>query len=289
MRDSRYDIYIFGEVLFDIINKNKILGGAPFNVAWNLKMLGLNPAFISAIGDDELGEVIEKRFNTIDLENIFLQKKEGKRSGVVNVEFLDSSPSYKIEEDVAYDYIDAPKECENIELLYLGSLALRNEHSKNSALNLKKRAKRVFVDINLRYPHYTKETIKELLENINYLKINSDELEILKDIYPFTTSQKLYDILGLDMLIVTCAKDGSYLLDGVAKIEQKAFEVLDFKDSVGAGDAFASAFIEALLSGKDSKEILKRASLFASKICSIKGATSEKLAIYSEILEELKE
>jgi fructokinase len=35
---------IFGEVLFDCFPDRRVLGGAPFNVAWNLHGLGAEPA-----------------------------------------------------------------------------------------------------------------------------------------------------------------------------------------------------------------------------------------------------
>ncbi|MBA1332725.1 carbohydrate kinase, partial [Candidatus Endoriftia persephone str. Guaymas] len=47
---------IFGEVLFDCFEDgSRVLGGAPFNVAWHLQALGAAPLFISRVGDDSLG------------------------------------------------------------------------------------------------------------------------------------------------------------------------------------------------------------------------------------------
>lgn len=46
-------IHVFGEVLFDCFpDGRRVLGGAPFNVAWNLQAFGLAPQFISRVGDD---------------------------------------------------------------------------------------------------------------------------------------------------------------------------------------------------------------------------------------------
>ena len=44
---------IFGEVLFDVMpDRNRVLGGAPFNVAWHLEAFGLRPLMITRIGVD---------------------------------------------------------------------------------------------------------------------------------------------------------------------------------------------------------------------------------------------
>jgi fructokinase len=48
---------IVGEVLFDTLPSGEaMLGGAPFNVAWHLKGFGLDPLFISKVGEDCNGE-----------------------------------------------------------------------------------------------------------------------------------------------------------------------------------------------------------------------------------------
>ena len=54
---------IFGEVLFDVFPEegNMVLGGAPFNVAWNLQAMGLAPHLVSRIGRDELGNTHSER------------------------------------------------------------------------------------------------------------------------------------------------------------------------------------------------------------------------------------
>ena len=50
---------IFGEVLFDRFpDGSEVLGGAPFNVAWNLCGLGRAPLLMSRVGEDERGDRI---------------------------------------------------------------------------------------------------------------------------------------------------------------------------------------------------------------------------------------
>ena len=44
---------VFGEVLFDHFpDGRRVLGGAPFNVAWHLQAFGEAPRFISRVGAD---------------------------------------------------------------------------------------------------------------------------------------------------------------------------------------------------------------------------------------------
>ena len=54
---SRGKPLIYGEILFDIFpGDKKVLGGAPFNVAWHLQGFGLAPLFMSRIGEDAEGD-----------------------------------------------------------------------------------------------------------------------------------------------------------------------------------------------------------------------------------------
>ena len=52
---------IFGEVLYDHFpDGSRVLGGAPFNVAWHLQAFGLAPRFISRVGDDAEGRKLRE-------------------------------------------------------------------------------------------------------------------------------------------------------------------------------------------------------------------------------------
>ena len=56
---NNHNIHVFGEALFDHFpDGSRVLGGAPFNVAWHLQAFGLSPRFISRIGDDPPGHEI---------------------------------------------------------------------------------------------------------------------------------------------------------------------------------------------------------------------------------------
>jgi len=51
-------ILVVGEVLFDVFEKEKQLGGAPFNFAYHLKNFGFPVRYISRIGNDTHGKEI---------------------------------------------------------------------------------------------------------------------------------------------------------------------------------------------------------------------------------------
>ena len=73
-KHNKHPIALFGEVLIDQFPEGqRILGGAPFNVAWHLQAFGQPPCFISRIGNDETGELIQHAMNTWGLSKDALQ------------------------------------------------------------------------------------------------------------------------------------------------------------------------------------------------------------------------
>ena len=45
----------FGEIIFDRINDEFFLGGAPLNFAWFTNQMEVDTTFVSSVGNDEIG------------------------------------------------------------------------------------------------------------------------------------------------------------------------------------------------------------------------------------------
>ena len=54
-------------------------------------------------------------------------------------------------------------------------------------------------------------------------------------------------------------------------------------DSVGAGDAYAAMLAAGLLKGWQPEEILRKASMFATRVCEIKGAIPDSASFYEPL------
>jgi len=54
--ENNYPIVCFGEILWDVLPTGAVPGGAPMNVAYHLKKLGINPALITRVGLDDEGK-----------------------------------------------------------------------------------------------------------------------------------------------------------------------------------------------------------------------------------------
>ena len=54
--EKKYPVVCFGEILWDILPNNIVPGGAPMNVAYHLRKLGIPSALISRVGLDNYGK-----------------------------------------------------------------------------------------------------------------------------------------------------------------------------------------------------------------------------------------
>ncbi|MFO7848760.1 MAG: PfkB family carbohydrate kinase, partial [Spirochaetia bacterium] len=101
----------FGEVLWDVIEGKEHIGGAPFNLASHLAMMGAYSALISAVGNDERGINALKKAGEHGIDTRFISTEKSLETGIVKVE-LDAkgSPSYDIREGSAWDHIELTEE-----------------------------------------------------------------------------------------------------------------------------------------------------------------------------------
>ena len=279
---------LFGEVLFDCFpDGRQVLGGAPFNVAWHLQSFGVAPRLVSRVGNDGPGARILAAMGKWGMDHSAVRTDPELPTGRVEINFEDGEPHYDIVHPVAWDAIEAPT-ARPAGWLYHGSLALRDARSRQTLDQLATRAGvRVFMDVNLRAPWYSEHAVRDRLRSAHWVKLNVDELERLAPGEgPLQDrARRLFDSAGLEGLIVTRGADGAFVLDasGVAA-EAKAPRGVEVVDTVGAGDAFSSMMIKALLCQWPLDLALHRALGFAAAVCGLRGATTEEPTFYEEHL-----
>ena len=175
--------HIFGEVLFDHFSDgSRVLGGAPFNVAWHLQAFGQAPRFISRIDDDPAGHEIAALMDGWDMSRDAVQTDSKHPTGSVQVLIHNGEPHYDIVADSAYDFIDGnlleQKQTQGV--LYHGSLATRNPVSRKALQTAKAEHQgKVFIDVNLRPPWWERETLLPMLQDADWVKLNEAELSAL--------------------------------------------------------------------------------------------------------------
>jgi len=281
---------IFGEVLYDCFEDgSRVLGGAPFNVAWHLQAFGAPPLFISRVGADPLGDEVLARMQNWHMETCGLQRDPARGTGLVRVTLADGQPSFEIAVDRAFDYIDpaAFPSLPPAALVYHGSLGVRHPIAA-AALQalLETSGAPVFLDINLRPPWWRPEQVERLLQRARWIKINDDELHTLAP-GPVPLEEKAAEFIkryDLALVVVTCGARGAFALgrDGI-RHQATPSSTLRVVDTVGAGDAFAAVCILGLLRGWPLPTTLARAQQFAGRVVGLRGALSQDPHFYAPL------
>ena len=272
-----------GEALWDCLPEGRKIGGAPANFAYHASQFGYEAHAVSAVGNDALGD-----------ETIEALKANGLKLCMPRVDFPtgqvlvsldeDGVASYDIKEGSAWDNIPFTPEMEQLagrcSAVCFGSLAQRNEVSRNAIYRFlnatPKGCMRIF-DINLRQNFYSKEVIQESLRRCKVMKINDEELVIIGRMFGYpglAIENKCWLILGkynLDMLVLTCGVNGSYVFSkgAMSFLETPKVEVAD---TVGAGDSFTGAFVASILSGKTIPEAHRIGVNVSAYVCTQNGA-----------------
>ena len=285
MENKKRYVVGLGEVLWDVLPEGKKLGGAPANFAYHAgQFLGNNNTIaISALGEDRLADETIEALREHGLNDLL--PRVPYPTGTVQVTLDEQGiPTYDIKENVAWDNIPFDKDIEEIarscRAVCFGSLAQRNVVSRETIHKFLDTTPddclKIF-DINLRQQFYTKEIIKESIQRCNILKINDEELVLIGRMFGYPgldIENKCWLILGkynLDMLVLTCGTNGSYVFSPGHMSFQPTPKV-EVADTVGAGDSFTGSFCAAILNGKSVDEAHKKAVQVSAFVCTQNGA-----------------
>lgn len=283
---------IFGEVLFDHFpDGRRVLGGAPFNVAWHLQAFDAAPCMVSRVGADNDGVAVKAAMSEWGMDEAGLGVDPSLPTGQVRVHIEQKEPTYDIVHPAAWDNIKTPPGLPEFSLLYHGSLALRSAESRSSFEELREKAAAVkatiFVDVNLRSPWWSRDEVLHTLKGTHWVKLNDEELDLLAP-GPSALEQRaraLLDKFGLSGLLLTKGSRGAIVLnaDGGRWVTRPQAGI-KIMDTVGAGDAMASVMILGMLNGWDPQLSLDRAQTLASAIVTRRGATVREPAFYQQFI-----
>lgn len=284
---------IFGEVLFDCFpDGSEVLGGAPFNVAWNMQAFGQHPVFISRVGDDPQGQLIKKTMTNCSMDTKFLQLDMSWPTGRVEISLTNGEPQFAILPNQAYDHISSfmPTIKKKPAFLYHGTLALRDKKNNTTLTGLKRDTPcPIFLDVNLRDPWWKSDAVLSLIKDASWLKLNKDEfMALFPDHANLEESgQLILQKYNLDAVFMTMGSEGAvaFTRDN-ASLSVKPSQSIQVVDTVGAGDAFSSVLLLGLINNWPLQITLERAQDFASAVVGQRGAITNDTFFYSAFLDK---
>ena len=267
-------ILAFGEILWDVYPDEAFLGGAPLNFSAHLAKHGEAAYLLSAVGDDTWGVRAKEKLTCFGVHTDYVPSLRGLPTGQAIVTLDESgTPSYRFLEDAAYEHIPVPPLPDGFDVLYFGTLALQSKNNLHalSALLASYRFSEVFVDVNIRAPFYSAETVAFAVAHATILKVSEEELPTVASLLglsPVTSHQDFAHALqeryaNLTCIVITLGGDGAYALCQGQEASCAATPAT-VASTVGAGDSFSAAFLHRYLQGDDIPSALAHAAKVAA-------------------------
>ncbi len=285
MKKNPFKIVGLGEILWDVYEDAKYLGGAPANFAIHCQQLGEEGIIASRVGDDPLGQEIITELRSRNLTTAFIQNDTKNPTGTVNVT-LDKigKPTFECSADVAFDYLEMDDKlsalADTADAVLFGTLAQRSARTRDTIHAFLASAKTAFkmYDINIRgWDNSTQAIVEKSLELSNAIKLNDDELAILKKSW----QKKMDDVsfliflineFNLKLIALTLGSDGCILVDAHDMARESGIRIVP-KDTTGCGDAFAAALMYQYLQGASLNDMAKFSNALGAFVARFAGAT----------------
>ena len=281
-------ILVVGEVLWDVFPDSIRLGGAALNFAAHAKRLHHAPLLISAVGTDELGEEAVRAITALGLDSAFLQTTERFKTGTASVRLGPrGQTSFVIDRPAAYDAVElADEKIQQIigwqpDWFYYGTLFPSRAAGKDVLSRLFEalpQARR-FYDLNLRPGSNSLELVSELILTANVVKLNEEELKLVHEFMALPADAEGFcrtgvERYGWDAVCITLGAQGCAAWAAGEYVEARGHRV-DVADTVGAGDAFAAAFMHGIVSDWPARDIAEFANRLGALVASAPGAIPE--------------
>jgi fructokinase len=292
MTDAK-KIVCFGEILWDILPSGALPGGAPMNVAYHLRKLGLHPDIVTRVGIDDRGKKLIELLSKNGITPVHIQLDLNIPTGIVNAVANEHGEMiYDIVAPAAWDFIELDDV--TVELVkeashfVFGSLVNRRITSRNTLFALLETAQQKVLDINLRPPHFDRRLVEDLLSRADMVKMNISELELITGW--FASYKNITERIGIIQdrfripgIIVTMGGEGA-MVNIEGKLYRHPGYVVNVADTIGSGDAFLAAFLFKQLSKNGPAESLAFASALGALVASKTGGWPEYVISDIQIL-----
>ncbi len=267
----------FKKLLTNLKIEETVSGGSVANSIVGLSQLGNNVGFIGKISDDELGKKYEDGLKKENVEYFYLKKKEEVPTGTCLILITPDSERTMVtflgtagkigENDIDTNAI------KKSEILFLeGYLWDEGEPRKafDKAINYANKVAMSLSDL-FCVERHKKHFLNLVKKKLDITFANEQEIMSLIDTKNFD------DVIQFSkeikkLIIITRGSKGALAVNNEEVFECSAQKDLKIIDLTGAGDLFASGFLDSHVKGKKLNECLQNGTKMSSKIIQIIGA-----------------
>lgn len=271
-------ILSIGEILADLIGEGNEIkmfcGGAPFNVAVNVKQSGGKVGFYGKVGKDPVGKFLINFAKNVGFDYLNIEKDDIRNTTLAFVTLTDGERDFAFfRHDTADYHLDADSiDLDKFDIVHLGSLMLSEKAGVDFANKIVEKVhsanKLLSFDVNFRLDLYDNleqaiSAYKPFVESSDILKFSDDE------ILDFTGKDNLQEAIKQvvkkdKLLLITLGSKGSmYVYNDISNVIPT--EKVKPIDTTGAGDAFFGTFLANIDGKQFTKENIESALVLANK------------------------
>lgn len=247
------------------------VGGAESNVAVGLARLGVEAKWLSALGDDEPGELVLSRLRAEGVDVTDVLRVPGRSTAIyLREQVAGATRVYYYRQGSAASTMSPdtfdPGVLAGARVLHLSGItaALSPECAAFvdwAARQARAAGLRVSYDVNYRSKLWdaaeARAATEAVLPLVDLLLVGHDEAEALWGWDPATCLERFPD-LGPAEVVVKQGADGCVADIGGQRHRHEGFRVVEV-DPIGAGDAFAAGYLAASVGGAEPEERLRTA------------------------------
>ena len=247
------------------------IGGAESNVAIGLSRLGVRSRWVSALGDDELGELVLHRVRAEGVDTSAVRRVPDRPTGLyLREEVAGAHRVYYYRRGSAASTLAPgafdPAVLEGAAFLHLTGItgALSPESAEFlpwAARKAQQAGVRVSYDVNYRSrlwgPDAARAASEAMLPHVDVLLVGDEEAGALWGWDEDTCLERLADVGPGEVVLKLGARGCAALVDG-ERLTAPGFPARQV-DPIGAGDAFAAGYLAATVEGLDPADRLRTA------------------------------
>ncbi|MHB1864584.1 MAG: carbohydrate kinase family protein [Candidatus Saccharimonadales bacterium] len=267
----------FGTKLpFDHVDVIEAVGNAS-NAAVSFARLGLDSAFVTNVGSDVHGRDMINALNKNDVDTRFVRINHNKKSNYHYVLWYKDERTILIKHEEYNYHWPHLRPDETPKWVYFSSIsehAIDYHDQVSDWLDTHPDVKMAFQPGTFQMEAGT-ERLKRIYERSEVLILNREEAVVVgggnhEDVNDLI--DKLH-ALGPRIVVVTDGPDGAYASDGQSRLKMPLYpDPAPPLDRTGAGDAFASTFVAALIKGQNIEGALTWAPINSMSVVQKVGA-----------------
>ncbi|MGH7246362.1 MAG: carbohydrate kinase family protein [Candidatus Levyibacteriota bacterium] len=256
-----------------------LLGGNASNVAVGLTRLGFATALCAELGDDEFKEKIIKALTHEQVGQTLLVETKGAQSTFSVVIDIKGERTLFVHHVVREH--ELPVKDIQSEWIYLTSLGEKWETLYKDVLShAKKQNSRIAFNPGSTQLKRGRESFIDVLPQTEILFVNREEGEeilygkILMQDKKEDPKHMLFQLqhLGAKIIVMTDGGNGAYAMDEKGNYYKQKVIPVTIVEKTGAGDAFSTGFLGAILSGKSLEEALQWGAQESASVMQFVGA-----------------